>query len=69
MHPIHIHRNTAHGSIKLTFGLAYLSRDRINPRASFHAVEDLAYRWTHYVDDYHRLLAKPFRWTYNGRLL
>ncbi|AXF57927.1 hypothetical protein DT065_08760 [Salicibibacter kimchii] len=23
-----------------------LSRDRINPRASFHAVEDLVYRWT-----------------------
>ncbi|QQK78884.1 transposase [Salicibibacter cibi] len=53
--------------IELWFSI--LSRDLINPRASFHSVEDLAHRLAQYIDYYNRILAKPFRWTYKGRPL
>lgn len=46
-----------------------LSRDLINPRASFTSVEDLAHWLTRYIDYYNRNLAKAFRWTYKGRPL
>ncbi|UOF88760.1 transposase [Fodinisporobacter ferrooxydans] len=46
-----------------------LSRRLLNKRASFVSVEDLEQRIAAFIDYYNEHLAKPFRWTYAGKLL
>ena len=45
-----------------------LSR-RLLRRASFASIEDLGQRILRFIDYFNSVLAKPFRWTYNGRAL
>ena len=42
---------------------------RLLKRASFNSQEDLAMRILDFVDYFNEILAKPFQWTYKGRLL
>ncbi|RAU92379.1 IS630 family transposase [Paenibacillus sp. YN15] len=46
-----------------------LSRRLLNKRASFVSVEDLQQRIAAFIAYYNEHLAKPFRWTYAGKLL
>ena len=46
-----------------------LSRRLLNKRASFVSVEDLQKRIAAFIEYYNKHLAKPFRWTYAGKLL
>lgn len=46
-----------------------LSRRLLNKRSSFVSVEDLQKRIAAFIDYYNEHLAKPFRWTYAGKLL
>jgi hypothetical protein len=46
-----------------------LSRRLLNKRASFVSVEDLQQRIAAFISYYNKHLAKPFRWTYAGKLL
>jgi hypothetical protein len=38
-------------------------------RGNFRSVEDLQNQVLHFIDDFNRTMAKPFRWTYHGRPL
>lgn len=46
-----------------------LVRRILNRRASFSSVRDLEERIAQFIDYYNEELAKPFRWTYEGKLL
>ncbi|MGM0411551.1 MAG: IS3 family transposase [Bacillota bacterium] len=46
-----------------------MKRHLLNKRASFKSVEELEQRIKHYIDYYNENLAKPFKWTYTGKLL
>jgi hypothetical protein len=41
---------------------------RLLRRASFRTVEELRERILRFIDYFNRVLAKPFNWTYTGRL-
>lgn len=42
---------------------------RLLKRASFASLEDLKSRALHFIEYFNSVLAKPFRWTFTGRLL
>lgn len=42
---------------------------RLLKRASFMSIEDLRERILAFIDYFNRVLAKPFKWTYTGRIL
>ena len=44
-------------------------RRLLNRRASFSSVAALESRLQEFIKYYNKHLAKPFRWTYDGRLL
>lgn len=46
-----------------------ISRRLLNKRASFKSVEDLEKRIKAFIDYYNKHLAKPFKWTYAGKVL
>jgi len=46
-----------------------LKRHLLNKRASFSSVEELEQRIKEYIDYYNENIAKPFVWTYTGKLL
>ena len=53
--------------IELWFSI--IRRHLLNKRASFSSVEELEDRIREYIDYYNENLAKPFRWTYTGKIL
>jgi transposase len=46
-----------------------LSRRLLNKRSSFCSIEDLEARMVKFIEYYNTYLARPFRWTYEGKLL
>jgi len=46
-----------------------ISRSVLNKRASFGSVEKLEEKIKEYIDYYNKYLAKPFKWTYSGKVL
>ena len=46
-----------------------ISRKILNKRASFSSVEELENTIRKFIDFYNQFLAKPFKWTYSGKLL
>lgn len=46
-----------------------LTRRLLNKRASFKSVEDLEKRIKNFICYYNEHLAKPFKWTYSGKVL
>ena len=46
-----------------------IRRHLLNKRASFSSVEELEDRIRDYIEYYNENLAKPFRWTYTGKIL
>jgi len=46
-----------------------LKRHLLNKRASFKSVEELEERIKEYIEYYNKNLAKPFLWTYTGKIL
>jgi transposase len=46
-----------------------IKRHLLNKRASFNSVEELEHRIKEYIDYYNENLAKPFKWTYDAKLL
>lgn len=46
-----------------------LSRRLLNKRSSFKTIEELERKIKNFVDYYNVYLAKPFKWTYSGKLL
>jgi hypothetical protein len=42
---------------------------RLIKRGTFTSVEDLGERILEFIEYFNRALAKPFKWTYNGRPL
>jgi len=53
--------------VELWFSI--IRRHLLNKRASFSSVEELEDRIREYIDYYNENLAKPFRWTYTGKIL
>jgi len=71
LHDIHVIYTPKHSSwlnqVELWFSI--LKRHLLNKRASFKSVKDLEERIQQYIDYYNENLAKPFMWTYSGKLL
>jgi putative transposase len=42
---------------------------RLRKRASFTSVDELRQRMLAFIDYFNQTMAKPFKWTYAGRLL
>ena len=38
-------------------------------RGSFRSVDDLKHKVMDFIDYYNRTMAKPFKWTYQGKVL
>ena len=53
--------------IEIWFGI--LCKKSINRRSSFSSVEDLETKIRQFIEYYNQHLAKPFKWTYAGKLL
>jgi len=63
----HYTPNILLGSIKLKFGLAFWYVLLL--RASFISKDDLKARVLDFIDYFNRTMAKPFKWTYKGKVL
>jgi hypothetical protein len=50
-------------------GLSIIVRRLLNKRSSFPSVAALEERIQQFIDYYNEHLAKPFKWTYDGKLL
>ena len=46
-----------------------IKRHLLNKRASFKSVKEMEKRIKEYIDYYNENIAKPFQWTYSGKLL
>jgi transposase len=46
-----------------------ISRKILNKRASFSSIEELEAKIKKFINFYNQFLAKPFKWTYSGKLL
>lgn len=70
-HRIRIQYTPTHCSwlnqIEIWFGI--LCKKLINKRSSFSSVEDLEGKIRLFIEYYNKNLAKPFKWTYKGKLL
>jgi len=53
--------------IEIWFGI--LSRKLLNKRSSFKTIQELESKIKKFIEYYNRYLAKPFKWTYSGKLL
>jgi hypothetical protein len=53
-------------SIEIWFGTL---RRKLTRYASFDSLENLQEQILRFIDYYNRTMAKPYRWTYTGRLL
>lgn len=53
--------------IEIWFGI--LCKKLINKRSSFNSIEDLEKKIELFIEYYNKYLAKPFKWTYAGKLL
>ena len=54
--------------IKVEIWLSILVR-KLLKRGSFHSVEELQEKVMGFIDYYNRTMAKPFKWTYQGKVL
>jgi transposase len=70
-HKIRIVYTPKHSSwlnqIEIWFSI--IKRHLLNRRASFKSVKDMENRIQEYIEYYNENLAKPFQWTYSGKLL
>jgi len=62
------HPNILRGSIKLRFGSALWER-KLLKRASFKSQDDLKNQILNFIDYFNKTMAKPFKWTYKGKVL
>lgn len=53
--------------IEIWFGI--LSRKLLNKRSSFKTIQELESKIKKFIEYYNKYLAKPFKWTYSGKLL
>ena len=60
--------NTLLGSIRLKERFSILVR-KLLKRASFTSIDDLKTRLLAFIDYFNRTMAKPFKWTYQGKVL
>ena len=69
-HRIVFHYTPKHSSWlnQIEIWLSILAR-KLLKRGSFTSVEDLTARVLAFIDDYNRAMAKPFKWTYQGKPL
>ncbi len=54
---------------QIAWGLSIITRRLLNKRSSFSSVAALEERIQQFIDYYNEHLAKPFKWTYDGKLL
>ena len=70
-HKIRIVYTPKHSSwlnqIEIWFSI--IKRHLLNKRASFKSVQDMENRIKEYIDYYNENIAKPFKWTYTGKIL
>ncbi len=70
-HKIHIVYTPKHSSwlnqIEMWFSI--LTRRILNRRFSFNSVDSLERKIHEFIDYYNKYLAKPFKWTYAGKVL
>lgn len=70
-HKIRIVYTPKHSSwlnqIEIWFSI--IKRHLLNRRASFSSVKDMEDRIKQYIDYYNENIAKPFKWTYSGKIL
>jgi V8-like Glu-specific endopeptidase len=60
--------NIVLGSTKLRFGERILVR-KLLKRASFKSKDDLKTRILDFIGYFNKTMAKPFKWTYKGKVL
>jgi DDE superfamily endonuclease len=69
-HRIVLHYTPKHASWlnQIEIWLSILARQLLK-RGSFRSVEDLQHKVLAFIDSYNRTMAKPFKWTYQGKAL